>query len=414
MTQFGQHLGWAVVDDDGFLMQVMPEATLDDAFELAQHRFGDVLVDSVYYDVVGVGEPELLAANVRLPMMPAKALKASRVGRIDDRAVERMSLEEAHERFVAFLPKTRERAGRVQRLKVWADLDYAIRNLLRGNVKQDKIPEGTTVDGREPRAIGLSLAPNAIAFHELGQTSPPGAGRPQGDQSRTFCAGSNAFCRAGCLVYSGHQATDPYNLAIKVGFSKALLGAPVAFAKLLHEAIRWRTTSGRKARVEYFVRLNVLSDLPWELIWPELFERLGDVCFYDYTKVAGREPPPNYDLTFSYSGTNWRLSESELAAGRRCAVVFFADRAGKRFPETWRGYRVVPGDDHDIRPLDPPGVVVGLNYKTPNVEVMALRGRVPKAMAAKSFLVPVWLEDGEVIAAETPRSADAFWYDRAE
>lgn len=166
--------------------------------------------------------------------------------------------------------------------------------------------------------------------------------------------------------------------------------------------------------MEYFVRLNVLSDLPWELIWPELFERLGDVCFYDYTKVAGREPPPNYDLTFSYSGTNWRLSESELAAGRRCAVVFFADRAGKRFPETWRGYRVVPGDDHDIRPLDPPGVVVGLNYKTPNVEVMALRGRVPKAMAAKSFLVPVWLEDGEVIAAETPRSADAFWYDRAE
>jgi hypothetical protein len=32
-------------------------------------------------------------------------------------------------------------------------------------------------------------------------------------------------------------------------------------------------------------------------------------------------------------------------------------------PETWNGYRVINGDEHDLRHLDPKGVVVGLSPK---------------------------------------------------
>jgi hypothetical protein len=40
------------------------------------------------------------------------------------------------------------------------------------------------------------------------------------------------------------------------------------------------------------------------------------------------------------------------------AIVFAGDK-----PETWNGYRVIDGDEHDLRHLDPKGVVVGLSPK---------------------------------------------------
>jgi hypothetical protein len=32
-------------------------------------------------------------------------------------------------------------------------------------------------------------------------------------------------------------------------------------------------------------------------------------------------------------------------------------------PEAWNGFRVINGDEHDLRHLDPKGVVVGLTPK---------------------------------------------------
>ena len=47
-----------------------------------------------------------------------------------------------------------------------------------------------------------------------------------------------------------------------------------------------------------------------------------------------------------------------LEGGHNVAVVF----AGN-MPEAWNGYRVINGDEHDLRHLDPKGVVVGLTPK---------------------------------------------------
>lgn len=61
---------------------------------------------------------------------------------------------------------------------------------------------------------------------------------------------------------------------------------------------------------------------------------------------------------------NWSKENNEqvavmLAKGISVAVVF----GGKVMPETYLSYPVVPGDETDLRHLDPAGCVVGLKLK---------------------------------------------------
>jgi hypothetical protein len=70
------------------------------------------------------------------------------------------------------------------------------------------------------------------------------------------------------------------------------------------------------------------------------------------------EFPSNYQLTFSRSESNEKLVDAILASGGNVAVVFRGS-----LPENWKGYRVVSGDESDLRFLDPQNVIVGLVEK---------------------------------------------------
>jgi hypothetical protein len=118
------------------------------------------------------------------------------------------------------------------------------------------------------------------------------------------------------------------------------------------------------------VRLNGTSDIPWERLHPEVFERFPDIRFFDYTKVVARmwqflsgqadeRPwPENYHLTFSLSEKNRSDAQALLRQGGNVAVVFWPS-----VPKSWKGFRVIDGDRHDARFFDPEGVVVGLSAK---------------------------------------------------
>jgi hypothetical protein len=133
------------------------------------------------------------------------------------------------------------------------------------------------------------------------------------------------------------------------------------------------------------VRLNGTSDVRCEIIpvtidaqtarrvgvppgtYPNIMSVFPHVQFYDYTKIPnrGRGPgalPPNYDLTFSYSGVAGFAPyvARARAAGMRIAVVF---RSRKDIPATFLGMQCVDGDDSDVRHVDPQGVVVALYAK---------------------------------------------------
>lgn len=280
-------------------------------------------------------------------------------------------------------------------------------------------------DGREGVALGLNLVPEftlnnmrTSAGASLPMRPPSVAGRA----AINFCTGSSAECRTSCLSGTGQNASDIRNLAVKMAKAKALIEHPAEFMAILYAAgLNYAQAAGTTypQSATKFLRLNVLSDLPWEMIAPWMLDDLtrAGVSLYDYTKVPGRYHP-HYDLTFSFSGSNRRDMDAEHAAGRRIAIVFLAPeyikgqvaarvakamapsairgmldatdklmkgeasmktakvglaawRALNPLPRTFRmasgEVPVVDGDYTDFRPWDPPGVVVGLRWKTPSI-----------------------------------------------
>jgi hypothetical protein len=136
----------------------------------------------------------------------------------------------------------------------------------------------------------------------------------------------------------------------------------------------WLVTEIEKAKYKadqlgyrFSVRLNGTSDIEPTLFQYNsrvIFELFDDVKFYDYTKVVKRfgllQFYPNYDLTYSFSGYNMLQSLKLLSENKgRVAMVF----EGKQLPKSFMGYKVIDGDEYDMRYLDEQGVIVGLKFK---------------------------------------------------
>jgi hypothetical protein len=119
------------------------------------------------------------------------------------------------------------------------------------------------------------------------------------------------------------------------------------------------------------VRLNGTSDIKWENVsftfagveYKNIFELFPEIQFYDYTKIPNRDSlPDNYDLTYSYSGvlSYQKYLDVAIAKGMRIAAVF---RTEKNIPKRFRGMTCIPGDNTDIRHIEPKGVIVALYAK---------------------------------------------------
>ena len=92
-----------------------------------------------------------------------------------------------------------------------------------------------------------------------------------------------------------------------------------------------------------------------------LMENNPNVQFIDYTKIANRllqKLPKNYSLTYSQAENNLDNVKKVLKTKYNIATVF-----RKKLPEKWLGRRVIDGDKHDLRHLDPKKIIVGLRAK---------------------------------------------------
>ncbi len=307
-----------------------------------------------------------------------------------------MSHDEAYGRLRRFFVKLR-RAGRTVQIWKWPGPQYGKPRdpkwvgftggmstaLLTQNYKTAKDhPE-------EPSQVfGLALLPNVIYSTMEGT---------RGRKVNT-CVGASPECRQACLVYSGNNRSNAYILDVQYAKMRALMAEPIAFGKMLLENCRLHQGSSpgpKKPRdngVTPYVRLNVFSDIPWEAVFPDLFH-LG-LQFYDYTKVPGRKPPKNYDLTFSYSGRNLENTVREVKEGNRVSVVFLR-RRGESLPTRFLDRKVVDGDVSDVRPLDPRRAIVGLRYKVPKGQAFDPESSV--------FVVPVHEVGDELVTALVPR-----------
>lgn len=170
-----------------------------------------------------------------------------------------------------------------------------------------------------------------------------------------------AGCAAPCLNTAGRGRMTPVQEA-RIRKTRFWHEDREGFLTILRADIRRLVAKAKRTNMVPMVRLNGTSDIRWEIEAPELFSEFSNVQFYDYTKLPNRKNvPANYHLTFSYSGANPRyaaFADVAIKNGMNVAVVF-----RKLLPETFLGLPVINGDESDVRPYDPQGVVVGLTAK---------------------------------------------------
>lgn len=176
-----------------------------------------------------------------------------------------------------------------------------------------------------------------------------------------------AGCYEGCLVSAGKGRFDSVKSARKRKTDLFSSNPKLFFSAMFDELERLH----KKHKQTLVVRLNGTSDidymnikLKYNGVVGNVFEHFPMIQFYDYTKVYSRikrARPSNYDLTLSYSGSSedyvQKVNYYHKQHGARIAVVF------DKIPTQWNGYKVINGDETDLRFLDDAGTVIGLKAK---------------------------------------------------
>ncbi|MGZ9074150.1 MAG: GP88 family protein [Burkholderiaceae bacterium] len=210
-----------------------------------------------------------------------------------------------------------------------------------------------------------------------------------------LCPHASPACIAACLGLHSGQASmvksEKKKDANSVRKSRALkaryfmLKRDVFMRHLVLDIARnWQRAT--RAGLRLAIRLNGSSDIAYEGIrffvdadtatrvakitrgalkcyagtYGNIFAAFPSIQFLDYTKNPHRMRralPANYHLTFSRSESNDFLASDVLLRGGNVAAVF------DRLPESYGGFRVINGDSHDLRFLDPQNVIVGLTPK---------------------------------------------------
>lgn len=176
------------------------------------------------------------------------------------------------------------------------------------------------------------------------------------------CSHASKGCAEACLVGSGNARFEVVRKG-RLAKTEYFLSSRVEFLTQLKNEIA-KIIVKNKDKAIVTIRLNGTSDLPFEKYkifdGKNIFEVYPDVQFYDYTKNYLRfekELPKNYHLTFSRSELNHTKALELLNKGFNVAMVF------DTLPLTFEGFKVINGDENDLRFLDEKNVIVGLKYK---------------------------------------------------
>mgnify|MGYP001373793286 FL=1 len=211
-----------------------------------------------------------------------------------------------------------------------------------GNPKTDK---NQSVEGLENIVVlHLNLAPADLSGYNV-------------------CPMASLGCKSACLHTAGNPVFQKQKDKGRINRTRYYMQDRTGFLKqLFKELVNFEKWCSKNSYIPV-CRLNTTSDISWEIF--EIFSQFPKINFYDYTKIqkralkfAGGEYPPNYHLTYSLNEDNYDKAMQVLNEGGNIAVVFRKD-----LPDTFMGKKVVNGDLHDLRLLDPKNVVVGLKAK---------------------------------------------------
>jgi hypothetical protein len=209
------------------------------------------------------------------------------------------------------------------------------------------------------------------AIHYMAPATMAGVGN--------LCSHASPSCIAACLGLTSGQAGMVKNIDSSDAQGNSVRQSRIDKAHrfmrdrkaYMRDVVRSIELLERKAAREGLalcVRMNGSTDIAFEGIQCErngvtyrnLMEAFPHIQFVDYTKNhmrLRRVLPSNYSLTLSRHEKNEELALAAVSSGHNVAVVF------DKLPATYRGFNVIDGDKHDLRHLDPRGVIVGLSPK---------------------------------------------------
>jgi hypothetical protein len=264
---------------------------------------------------------------------------------------------------------------------------------------------------------------------------PPGVtsnglpGRFWNFEFRGLCGSASKECSAACLGHGAGQLAMADSMNARLW--KTILythARPLFHALLSSEVSNFKRKVAEKAAREgselvAAVRLDGSTDVGYARV---IAAEHPDVQWYDYTKDYGRTLayldarsaraprargrrlatthsfPPNWHLTFSYSGHNMGQALDVLSKGGNVAVVFDADpRTCDAIPASWHGFPVIDADETDIRFWDEPGHVAGLRFKKSvgRLEAMEAAGAFVSKIPGKPLILGPFSSQAKAVAA---------------
>lgn len=220
-----------------------------------------------------------------------------------------------------------------------------------------------------------SANPKVAKNAKLGVLTAPLHLAPADLSGYNVCPMASLGCKAACLHTAGNPVYMAQKLRSRLAKTRAYFEHREAFMALLVAEIAAVVRKADREGMAPGIRLNATSDIPWERVpvvvhgrrYPNVMAVFPEVEFYDYTKRANRKNlPANYSLTFSLAEDNDADALAALRNGMNVAVVFDVKR-GRDLPASFDllgcDVRVIDGDEHDFRPADDAGVIVGLRAK---------------------------------------------------
>jgi flavodoxin len=180
------------------------------------------------------------------------------------------------------------------------------------------------------------------------------------------CAFASKGCIKACLNTAGRGVFNNVQLA-RINKTKFWgFNREGFYIQLANEILRILDKTIKK-NIKIAIRLNGTSDINHL----DLLKRYSGIdfldpfysslLFYDYTpnsNYINKYKNSNYKLTFSRKENNENKCIEVLNNGGNVAVVF-----RNELPQYWNGFKVINGDDTDLRYFDPSNVVVGLKAK---------------------------------------------------
>ena len=182
------------------------------------------------------------------------------------------------------------------------------------------------------------------------------------------CPSRTPICSEICIgPFSGRGQMKSVQQA-RINKTRYFIEERKAFEKQVYLEIAKQAIKAEKESKIACIRLNVFSDIAWELQFPLLFSEFQNVIFYDYSKRKERimryaegRFPSNYFLAYSKNDRSEGFEHYCIYNGINVSVVTTLKE--ESFPATVWNYPAINADNSDSWLLDNIGTIGLLTYK---------------------------------------------------